>query len=340
VTGTDGSGPPAEHSVRGDDDDRDGYTTVDDTLGEGEQPGAVLHALNSLEAIVSAHTEWLKDWHLDIIEGLSPQRRGQVNPPPLELPKWIEDPVLQAHPDHQMVCDSLRALQAQAEQVAAAVRTTGAIPTAAYSTFMNTVLAFASAVRQLQNDTWNQLANIDPLTGLGNRRAMWRKLRIEVERQARNRHAFCIAMLDLDFFKEVNDGWGHGAGDMVLQRVASMLTASVRPYDSIFRFGGDEFLLCLPSTDLRAAWAIIDRLRLKVSLWPIELRQGSTIRPSLSVGIAPVEWESGVDVALERADAALYQAKRNGRNCVYVWREPSPNDPPTAADQPALNGVR
>lgn len=323
MTGIDRSLPPVEQFAHTDDDVHASITTGG-AFSDGEQPSAVLHALNSLEAIVSAHTEWLKNWHLEILEGLSPQRHGQVNPPPLELPKWIEDPVLQAHPEHQVVCDSLRELQAQAETVAETVRATGAIPTGAYSDFMNTVLAFASAVRQLQNDTWNQLANIDPLTGLGNRRAMWRKLRIELERQARNRHACCIAMLDLDFFKEVNDGWGHGAGDMMLQRVASMLTAGVRPYDSIFRFGGDEFLLCLPSTDLRAAWAIIERLRLRVSVSPIQVTAGSTIRASLSVGIAPLEWQSGVEVALEQADAALYQAKRNGRNCVYVWSQPVP----------------
>ena len=324
MTGIDPSSPPVELFAQSDDDPCF-LTTTGEAFSDGEQPSAVLHALNSLEAIVSAHTEWLKNWHLEVLDGLSPQRQGQVNPPPLELPKWIEDPVLQAHPEHQVVCESLRELQAQAEQVAETVRTTGAIPTAAYSDFMNTVLAFASAVRQLQNETWKQLANIDPLTWLGNRRAMWRKLRIEFERQARNHHACCIAMLDLDFFKEVNDSWGHGAGDMVLQRVASMLRASVRTYDSIFRFGGDEFLLCLPSTDLRAAWAIIERLRLKVSVWPIELREGSTIRANLSVGIAPLEWESGVEVALERADAALYRAKRNGRNCVYVWSTPLPD---------------
>jgi diguanylate cyclase len=330
----DQSSPPAgqfAHAVN----DHSSPATTGEAFSHGEQPAAVLHALNSLEAIVAAHTEWLKNWHLEVLEGLSPQRHGQVNPPPLQLPKWIEDPVLQAHPKHQLICESLRELQAQAEQVAVTVRATGAIPTGAYSDFMNTVLAFASAVRQLQNDTWNQLANIDPLTGLGNRRAMWRKLRIEFERQARDHHACCIAMLDLDFFKEINDSWGHGAGDLMLRRVATMLTASVRPYDSIFRFGGDEFLLCLPSTDLRTAWAVIERLRLKVSRWPIELKEGSTIRANLSVGIAPLEWQSGVEAALEKADAALYQAKRNGRNCVYVWRPPLP-----ALNVPAPDGAR
>ena len=318
MTGSDRSSTRFGHFADHEDNGRPPSQTAD-ALGGGEPPAAVLHALNSLEAIVSAHTEWLKNWHLEILEGLSPQRQGQINPPSLELPKWIEDPVLQAHPEHQAVCDSLAELQAQAEQVAETTRSTGKIPTAAYSDFMNTVLAFASAVRQLQNDTWNQLANIDPLTGLGNRRAMWRKLRIEHERQGRNRHACCIAMLDLDFFKEVNDSWGHSAGDLVLQTVASMLTASVRTYDTVFRLGGDEFLLCLPSTDLRAAWAIIERLRLKVSICPIGLKDGTAIKASLSVGIAPLEQESDVEAALERADAALYQAKRSGRNRVYVW---------------------
>lgn len=323
MTGVDRFPPPIERFA-GADHDHGSSVPAGEVFEDGEQPGAVLHALDNLEAIVAAHTEWLKNWHLEVLEGLAPQRQGQINPPPLQLPKWIEDPVLQAHPRHQMVCDTLRQLQAQAEQVAATVRVSGTIPTGAYGEFMNTVLAFASAIRQLQNDTWNQLANVDPLTGLGNRRAMSHKLRIEYERQARNRHPCCIAMLDLDFFKEVNDGWGHGTGDMVLQKVAAMLTAGVRPYDSVFRFGGDEFLLCLPSTDLRAAWAIIERLRLKVSVWPIELKEGSTIKASLSVGIAPLEWEYGVEAALDRADAALYQAKRNGRNCVYVWNPPAP----------------
>jgi diguanylate cyclase (GGDEF)-like protein len=126
-------------------------------------------------------------------------------------------------------------------------------------------------------------------------------------------------MLDLDFFKEINDSWGHSAGDTVLKTVASMLTASVRTYDTVFRLGGDEFLLCLPSTDLRAAWAIIERLRLKVSVRPIDLKDSDTIKATLSIGIASLERELNVEAALERADAALYKAKRSGRNRVYVW---------------------
>ncbi|TVR96684.1 MAG: diguanylate cyclase [Rhodospirillales bacterium] len=291
----------------------------EDTGSEGERPGAILQALNRLETIVAVHTEWLKNWHLEVLSGISAHRPTRITPPRLELPEWVDHPVLRNHPEHAAVARTLETLQRQSEAIADAVRRTGAIPTAEYGAFMNNVLAFASAVRHLQNDTWNQLANVDPLTGLGNRRAMWRKLRIECERQARNRHPCCLAMLDLDLFKEVNDRLGHAAGDAVLRSVAAMLTESVRPYDTAFRFGGDEFLLCLPSADLRAAWAIIERLRLKAANWLIRLKDSEEVSTTISVGIAPMEAETGVETALERADAALYSAKRHGRNRVCVW---------------------
>lgn len=290
--------------------------------GGDERPGAVLRILHDLEVVVARHSEWLKNWHLEVLSGLSSQRPTDVRPPELQVPEWVDDPVLQNHPQYRIVGETLKTLQRQANEIAETVQQTGAIPTEDYSQFMNTVLAFASAVRQAQNDTWTQLVNVDPLTGLGNRRAMWRKLRIECERQSRNNYPCCVAMLDLDLFKDVNDTLGHAAGDIVLRSVASMLSASIRSYDTVFRFGGDEFLLCLPNADLRAAWAIIERLRLKVAKSPIALRDDKEISTTLSVGIAPLERESGVETALERADAALYAAKRNGRNCVHAWRSP------------------
>lgn len=294
---------------------------VDSGAAGAQRPAAILQALNHLEHIVAIHTEWLKNWHLEVMSGIATDHPAAITPPRLELPQWVDHPVLRQHPQHQHITDLLTMLQRQAEGIADVVRQTGAIPTADYGTFMNTVLAFASSVRQLQSDTWNQLANVDPLTSLGNRRAMWRKLRIECERQARNRHPCCLAMLDLDLFKEINDTLGHGAGDAVLRAVAATLTDSIRPYDAVFRFGGDEFLLCLPSADLRAAWAIIERLRLKIGNLLIPVKQGDEVSTTISVGIAPMDAETGVEASLERADAALYSAKRHGRNRVCVWNE-------------------
>ncbi|MDS4011079.1 MAG: GGDEF domain-containing protein, partial [Defluviicoccus sp.] len=107
-------------------------------------------------------------------------------------------------------------------------------------------------------------------------------------------------------------------GDTVLRSVASLLAASVRPYDAVFRYGGEEFLLCLPNADLRTAWAIAERLRLKVAGWSIPIAKGAELRTSVSTGIAPLSSAQSVEATLERADAALYAAKSRGRNCVVV----------------------
>jgi len=147
---------------------------------------------------------------------------------------------------------------------------------------------------------------------------MARKLAVERERQARNRQPCCVALIDLDFFKEINDTHGHKAGDTVLRSLASLLAVSIRPYDEVFRYGGDEFVVCLPNADTRAAWAIVERLRLRVARWSIPLRGDDRVRMTVSVGVAPLDHDRDVEAALEAADAALYAAKRNGRNCVHV----------------------
>ncbi len=184
--------------------------------------------------------------------------------------------------------------------------------------FFDAVLAVNDGLRRLFAATWNRLANIDPLTGLGNRPAMLRRLGMECERHERGRQPCCVAVIDLDGFKPVNDTYGHTAGDAVLRSIAALLAAGVRPYDEVFRYGGDEFVLCLPSTDPRAAWAVVERLRLRIANWSIPLKSGSSLRITVSIGVAPLTVDRGVEATLELADEALYRAKRNGRNGICV----------------------
>ena len=150
---------------------------------------------------------------------------------------------------------------------------------------------------------------------------MLNKLSVECDRHARHKMPCCVAMVDLDHFKQVNDTFGHPVGDTVLRSVASLLAAGVRPYDQVFRYGGEEFLMCLPNTDTRSAWAIVERLRLRLANWSIPIKDGKSLNVTASIGVAPLTSEDGVEAALERGDAALYAAKRNGRNCVHVWSD-------------------
>lgn len=178
---------------------------------------------------------------------------------------------------------------------------------------------FAAGLRTLFADIWNLLANIDPMTGLGNRTAMLRRLVIELERYQRSQQPCCVAVIDLDDFKPINDSYGHPTGDRVLRSIASLLAAGIRPYDDVFRYGGDEFVLCLPNSDLRTAWGVVERLRLKVAGWSIPVRDDCRLRTTVSIGVAPLTPDGGADAALERADQALYVAKRNGRNGIFIY---------------------
>lgn len=290
-------------------------------LAGTERPGDILRVLQELEQIMSAQAEWLKNWHVYLFACLDPANQPGDSPLSPDFALWCRGQLeseLTDSPAARDVCEKLKTMRRQSDRIADTVRRTKVIPPTDYGRFMNTVLDFNTAVRQLQNDTWNRLANIDPLTGLGNRQAMLRKLKVECERQARNRQPCCVALLDLDFFKDVNDTYGHAAGDTVLRSLASLLAASIRPYDQVFRYGGEEFVICLPNADARIAWAIVERLRLKVAGWSVPVKDGHQVRLTVSAGVAPLDAEQGVDTALDTADTALYAAKRNGRNGVFV----------------------
>lgn len=119
------------------------------------------------------------------------------------------------------------------------------------------------------------LEELDPLTGLHNRHAMERELERERERFLRTKHPCCIALGDLDHFKQVNDSYGHGVGDRVLEASADCFLRHLRPYDSLYRYGGEEFLFCLPDADLKSARKIIERLRLELESRPVEIDRGT-----------------------------------------------------------------
>jgi len=162
-----------------------------------------------------------------------------------------------------------------------------------------------------------RVAYRDPLTGLRTRRALEEALEYEHSRGLRYGRAFCLAMLDVDNFKSVNDTYGHAVGDAVLTQFGETLLADVRAYDLPTRYGGDEMAVLMPETKLQGALAVIRRLRRRLDN---DLRTPSDRPVTVSCGIA--EWsgqaeETGADVIL-RADKALYEAKRSGRNRVVV----------------------
>ncbi|MFW5823843.1 MAG: GGDEF domain-containing protein, partial [Marinobacter sp.] len=159
----------------------------------------------------------------------------------------------------------------------------------------------------------NRLATRDPLTDALNRRAFDQAARSELERARRYGHGFCMALLDLDHFKRINDQYGHDAGDQVLVAFADCCRQQLRTTDRLARFGGEEFVILLVDTELDAAGQLLERIRKAIhGLILKELPAGQGIR--FSAGLT--QWQPGdtLESMVHRADQALYQAKRSGRD--------------------------
>jgi len=162
-----------------------------------------------------------------------------------------------------------------------------------------------------------RLSRTDSLTGLLNKRALLDRLEYEVERARRYKSELALLICDLDHFKDINDTYGHSAGDKVLQIFADILTSSVRRPDIVGRFGGDEFLLIFPQAPAKGAEGFAERLRRNVE-W-MRFMDELPFRVTISIGIAGFEGgEDDFQSLLKRADSALYASKRSGRNRVQM----------------------
>jgi diguanylate cyclase (GGDEF)-like protein len=171
------------------------------------------------------------------------------------------------------------------------------------------------------------LATNDELTGLTNRRGFYERFEMEIERARRNPSSMCVALIDVDHFKQLNDTRGHLSGDLVLQHLAELLNNNVRKSDMVCRFGGEEFVLLLPDTGEKAAFDLLERMRRKIAKAKMADAQGEPVKITISAGLTVVNTNDYVsqprqiiDEAIEEADKQLYKAKEISRNRVCSTR--------------------
>ncbi|MAK51500.1 MAG: diguanylate cyclase [Marinobacter sp.] len=173
--------------------------------------------------------------------------------------------------------------------------------------------------RKVLETELEQMATRDTLTGLLNRREMSRVLDEELQRARRYQRPMAVLWVDFDHFKDVNDTYGHAAGDSVLRAISRLLLGSVRSVDSIGRFGGEEFVIVLPEMDLEEAQETAERLRRKVAEEPQPLGNGEAVPLTISVGVAVYpDHGQTASTLCAAADKAMYLAKDRGRNCVAM----------------------
>jgi diguanylate cyclase (GGDEF)-like protein len=177
------------------------------------------------------------------------------------------------------------------------------------------------------------MATTDALTGLLNRRSLLESTLREVARTRRYGDQLSVILLDIDHFKHINDERGHAAGDLVLAAVGRLLQAALRTCDIVARWGGEEFVLVLPSTSLEAGTQAAERVRALLANAEITDGTGKAIPVSASFGVASYVADETLGQVIDRADRAMYRAKSSGRNCV-VCDTPTTPAPVSAAEQP------
>lgn len=155
----------------------------------------------------------------------------------------------------------------------------------------------------------------DSLTGIGNRKAMDVAFGREIKLSQRHKQPLCLLFIDIDHFKQINDSYGHRAGDRVLQHTVTGIQSALRDTDQVFRYGGEEFVVLLNNTELNAAKLIAERIRLFIAMTPLTVEK-KEVSATISIGVSILGPKDSADAFLKRTDSALYIAKNSGRNKV------------------------
>ena len=192
-----------------------------------------------------------------------------------------------------------------------------------YDTFANSVDRLRLQLQTLKQEIEDALFRRDALTGAESRVETLTSLRLTLETVKRRVQQSTIALMDLDHFKAINDSFGHLVGDEVLKASVRFVKVHMRPYDKVFRYGGEEFLISMPNTSLTAGQASMERVREGLATSALSHEGVTPVFVTASFGIALLDPEVTVEECIERADKALYRAKSAGRNCVRIWEASS-----------------
>jgi diguanylate cyclase (GGDEF)-like protein len=286
---------------------------------------AIQNLTEELEVIIAAHLAWFKQLNRSLVCACDPPPGDMAPDAHLRSPfgQWYyahEAHPLIEYPAFQELAEVQQAMH-NAARLALLDIIQGSRPfPETYDNFIDLSLRLNTKLRKLQLDIIGELLTTDPLTGCATRRGMLGKLREEQERAIRIQRPCCVCLMDFDRFKRINDELGHPAGDAVLRQGMKFTLGLLRKYDSIYRYGGEEFLICLPGTPLKDAAVVVERIRSGLAHLPVELPSGQTLQISASFGLAEMHTRRPVEEAIANADMALIQAKENGRNRIEVWQ--------------------
>jgi len=300
----------------------------------GISPEELQSILAQLDQAIRNHEEWFESLNRLMLCRLPFDQRDVREDAHKEcrFGQWLyqyANPQLREHPAFSAIEKDHERMHRAAAKLLFSVQETGTTPPDDYDRFANAMQSLRLEINTLKRELETAYYNLDSLTGANSRIGMLTHLREQLELVNRGAQRFSIAMMDLDHFKRINDSYGHLVGDSALTHIVRFVLDNIRPYDRLFRYGGEEFLLSMPHTDTSAALPMVERLREGIALLPIPCNTADPLHLTVSFGITSMEPDQSVEEAITRADQALYTAKFHGRNCAKVWSPqlsvPQPN---------------
>jgi len=300
---------------------------VQDPGGDGEYSvlsGSDLRsAVAQLDQAIYNHDQWHKNLVRVLVSRLPPDA-ADLQPDAerrCRFGQWYDSDAvgaLRGLASFVALGDAHRNMHASATHLLQRVEDDLPIPPRELDQFNNLLDHMRLELESLRRDLTDAAQNRDPLTDARNRASLLADLREQHALVRRGLQECSIAMIDVDHFKNVNDTYGHPTGDVVLTAIAHDLQANLRPYDRLYRYGGEEFLLCLPQTSLAESSGLAERLRAALASLVVPNGAGGDIRVTASFGLAALDGTRPVEDSIQRSDAAMYRAKNAGRNRVEI----------------------
>ncbi|MFC1602537.1 diguanylate cyclase [Pseudomonadota bacterium] len=283
-------------------------------------------ALDGLNDAIIEHTKWVASWSRSAIcdTPISEEYLSAHSSHECKFGEWYystHHDFLKENPEFIALEKLHNSMHDCVRKIISKISAGKTLNSREYDVFLSHEVQFATTLAKLRDELLGLSHSYDYLTGTLNRQAFFQLLSQEHARIKRTNEFCCLMMVDIDHFKKVNDQHGHKAGDTVLRHIADFLNSNLRPYDLTCRFGGEEFLVCLPNTTVGIARTAIERLRENISRTNISIADDIEINVTASFGITLLSADEDWSMAIEHADQAMYQAKTRGRNRVVVWKE-------------------
>jgi len=281
-------------------------------------------ALSGLQQAYSRHEQWCEALSTTLIcsQAPDPSDIAVDSHHKCQFGQWLDgagSKIFATHPAFAKIQAAHKRMHDCARHVLLTSMNQQSISAQEYQRFTTAMKEMRRGLVTTKRELEGSIFNLDPLTGVPNRAEMLIKLREEQALVKRKAHSTCVAMVDLDNFKSINDTYGHAVGDQVLVRFTRHLRSRIRSHDMIFRYGGEEFLICAPNTGLEPGHAKVERLRKELAEMVIHSEDCSSFSITASFGLTLIGPDVPVQQSIERADEALYAAKAAGRNRTVIW---------------------